>query len=180
MTPGTTSTNPADVYRYLLPEERVLAVVRQHPAVLTFPLAAALGGLLAATAVSQIPHVASSALLIVWIFAALLIARLILAVMNWSIYYIVLTEDRMLVLSGLFNRTVIVVRLTDLENLTFERSSTGRITGHGSMTIGPSGAPQAVIDFVPYPDRLYLHIRMIINGTYRQETTLREEDPFQE
>jgi hypothetical protein len=178
MISNTTFTGPADVSRYLLVEERVLAAVRQHPAVLTFPLAAALGGLLAATAVSQIPHASSPALLIVWIFTGLLVARLILAVASWSIYYIVLTKDRMLVLSGLFTRTVIVVRLTDLENLTFERSSTGRITGHGSMTIGPSGAPQAVIDFVPYPERLYLEIRQIINGTYRE--TYREDDPYEE
>jgi uncharacterized membrane protein YdbT with pleckstrin-like domain len=149
--------------------ERYVLTVRQHPAVLALPLAASLGGLLAAIAVSQIPHVAGSALLVVWILTVLLLARLILAILNWMVYYVVLTEDRLFVLSGVFNRAVVIVRLLDLENMTFERSSTGRITGHGSLTIGPGGAPQTVITYVPYPEQLYLQIRSIISGQYGQE-----------
>lgn len=163
------ASGPADVSRYLLPGEARRVTVRQHPAVLTMPLAAALGALLAAIAVSQIPHVAKSAQLAVWILTAFLIARLILAVLNWMVYYVVLTEERLLVLSGFFNRTVVVIRLTDLENMTFERSSTGRITGHGSLTIGPGGAPQTVIYYVPYPEQLYLEIRNIISGKHGEE-----------
>lgn len=155
---------PADVDRYLLPDEGQVVTVKQHPAVLSMPLGAALGGLLAAIAVSQIPHVAKSARLAVWILTVFLIARLIQAVLNWMVYYVVLTKARLLVLSGFFNRTVVVIRLTDLENMTYERSSTGRITGHGSpLTIGPGGAPQTVIDYVPYPEQLYLEIRGIIS-----------------
>lgn len=162
-------SGPADVDRYLIPGESPLVTVRQHPAVLTMPLAAALGGLLAAIAVSQVPHVAESAHLAVWILTAFLIARLIMAVLNWMVYYVVLTKDRLLVLSGFFNRTVVVIRLLDLENMTFERSSTGRITGHGSLTIGPGGAPQTIIDYVPYPEQLYLEIRGIISGFHGEE-----------
>ena len=163
------TARPSDVDRYLLPREITLVTVRQHPAVLTLPLAAALGGLLAAIAVSQIPHVAKPAQLAVWTLTAFLIARLILAVLNWMVYYVVLTKDRLLVLSGVFNRTVVVIRLPDLENMTFERSSTGRITGHGSLTIGPGGAPQTVIDYVPYPEQIYLEIRSIISRNYGEE-----------
>jgi uncharacterized membrane protein YdbT with pleckstrin-like domain len=162
-------SSPSDVNRYLLPLETMLASVRQHPAVLTMPSATALGGLLAAIAVSQIPHVARSAQLTVWILTAFLIARLILAVLNWLVYYVVLTEDRLLVLSGFFNRTVVVIRLPDLENMTFQRSSTGRITGHGSLTIGPGGAPLAVIDYIPYPEQLYLMIRGAMSGIHEEE-----------
>jgi hypothetical protein len=158
-----------DVSRYLLPLETIVVTVRQHPAVLTMPAATAAGGLLAAIAVSQIPHVAMPAELTVWILTAFLIARLILAVLNWLVYYVVLTQDRLLVLSGYFNRTVVVIRLPDLENMTFERSPTGRITGHGSLTIGPGGAPQAVIDYIPYPEQLYLTIREAISGIHDQE-----------
>jgi uncharacterized membrane protein YdbT with pleckstrin-like domain len=165
---STAPSEPSDVYRYLLPLETMLATVRQHPAVLTMPSATAVGGLLAAIAVSQIPHVAMPAELTVWILTAFLIARLILALLNWLVYYVVLTQDRLLVLSGYFNRTVIVIRLPDLENMTFERSPTGRITGHGSLTIGPGGSPQTVIDYVPYPEQLYLMIREVISGIQEQ------------
>ena len=119
---SATSRAPADVGRYLLPREIPIITVRQHPAVLTLPLAAALGGLLAAIAVSQIPHIVEPAQLAVWILTAFLNARLILAVLNWMGYYVVVTKDRLLVLSGVFNRTVVVIRLLDLENMTFERS----------------------------------------------------------
>jgi hypothetical protein len=169
MKQNITSSAPADINRYLLPKENLVVTVRQHPAVLTMPLAAGLGGLLAAIAVSQIPHVAKPAQLAVWILTAFLIARLFLAVLNWMVYYVVLTKDRLLVLSGLFNRTVVVIRLPDLENMTFERSSTGRITGHGSLTIGPGRAPQTVITYVPYPEQLYLEIRSIISRNHGEE-----------
>ncbi len=174
----STSGPPPDVDRYLLPDESQVVTVRQHPAVLTLPLAAGLGGLLAAIAVSQIPHVANTAQLAVWILTAFLIARLILAVLNWTVYKVVLTKDRLLVLSGFFNRTVVVIRLPDLENMTFERSSTGRLTGHGSLTIGPGGAPQTVIDYVPYPEQLYLEIRRIISGNHgkKEEEEEKEEE----
>jgi Bacterial PH domain len=160
---------PAGVDRYLLPAERQVITVRQHPAVLSLPLGAALGGLLAAIAVSQIPHVAKSARLAVWILTVFLITRLIQASLNWMVYYVVLTKDRLLVLSGFFNRTVVVIRITDLENMTYERSSTGRISGHGSLTIGPGGAPQTVIDYVPYPEQLYLEIRGLIGQRGKED-----------
>jgi uncharacterized membrane protein YdbT with pleckstrin-like domain len=171
---------PADVSRYLLPGEVASVTVQQHPAVLAMPLAASLGGLLAAIAASEIPRVSNPVHLTVWILTAFLIARLILAFLNWMVYFVVLTTDRLLVLSGVFNRTVVVIRLIDLENMTFERSSTGRITGHGSLTIGPGGSPQTVIDYVPYPEQLYLEIRSIISGHYRESDdkadSMEEED----
>lgn len=160
---------PPDVNKYLLPGEQAKVTVRQHPAVLAMPLGAALGGLLAAIAVSQIPHFSEPALLVVWALIFFLVVRLVLAFSNWMVYYVVLTEDRLLVLSGFFNRRVVVIRLLDLENITFERSSTGRITGHGSLTIGPRGAPLTVIDYVPYPEQLYLEIRFIISGSREEE-----------
>jgi hypothetical protein len=143
------------------------------------PLAAALGGLLAAIAMSQIPHVTKPVQLAVWILTAFLIARLILAFFNWTVYWVVLTQDRLLVLSGVFNRTVVVTRLLDLENMTFQRSPAGRISGHGSLTIGPGGAPQTIIDYVPYPEQLYLEIRGIISG-YRGESDDSETDGEEE
>lgn len=173
---NTSPRAPADVNRYLLPTEAPAVTVRQHPAVLTMPLAAALGALLAAIAVSQIPHIAQLARFAVLILTVFLFARLILAFLNWMFYWVVLTEDRLLVLSGVFNRVVVVVRLIDLENMTFERSSTGRITGHGSLTIGPGGAPQTVIDYVPYPEQLYLEIRAIISGHHREEEEEKGEE----
>jgi uncharacterized membrane protein YdbT with pleckstrin-like domain len=164
---------PRDALKYLLPMEVLHATIRQHPAVLTMPLAAALGGLLAAIAGSLVPHVAGSVRLVVWMLTAFLFARLVLALLNWMAYCVVLTKERLLVVSGVFNQRVVVIRLVDLENMTYERSSTGRITGHGSLIIGPGGSPQTVIEYIAYPEELYLQVREIVG---RRELAMSEEE----
>ena len=73
-----TDTVPASVNRYLLPHERQVITVHQHPAVLIRPIFEVLVGLAIAGWLSNaLAHGNSTALLVIWILWALLLLRLL-------------------------------------------------------------------------------------------------------
>jgi hypothetical protein len=153
---------PASVNRYLLPKERQVISVRQHPALLISPLAATFGGLLAAIAATGISG-GETPKLVAWLLLVFLILRFMLLVVTWTVQYIVVTNERMLFVTGLINRKVESVPRASLVNLTLDRSSQGRRLGYGTFTIG-YGADRVVIDYIPYPEQLYLEINGLLYG----------------
>lgn len=160
LAPPAGSTVPASVNRYLLPRELQVITVRQHPAILITPLAAAVGGLLAAIAATEISgH--ETPRLIAWLLLAFLFLRLLLLIATWFVQFIVVTNERMLFVTGLINRKVESVPRASLINLTLDRSSQGRRLGYGTFTVG-YGAERVVIDYIPYPEQLYLEINGLL------------------
>ena len=158
--PPTGYTSPASVNRYLLPSERQVITVRQHPAILITPLAAAAGGLLAAIAATEISgH--ETPRLVAWLLVAFLFLRLLLLIGTWLVQFIAVTNERMLFVTGLINRKVESVPRASLINLTLDRSSQGRRLGYGTFTVG-YGAERVVIDYIPYPEQLYLEINGLL------------------
>ena len=149
---------PAAASRYLLPDERQVITVRQHPAKLLPPLTAAVGGLLAAVAVGVISNRVTSAHYVVWVLTAFLILRFVLDVLGWSVQYIVVTQRRLILTSGLAGRRVTVVPLVALRDLSFVRSAGGRVLGYGAFTFEAGGQTNTVIDYIPYPEQIYLEI----------------------
>jgi PH (Pleckstrin Homology) domain-containing protein len=156
------SALPTVAVRYLLPHERKIISVRQHPARLLPALAMAAGGLLAAAAVNGIAGGVPSARGVVWVLAGFLIARALLDVLVWSVQYIIITERRMILSSGLLGRNVTVLPLQALQNLAFARSAGGRVLGYGAFTFEADGQARAVIDYIPYPEQLYLEIYSLL------------------
>jgi hypothetical protein len=153
-----TASAPVAAARYLLPHEQSVITVRQHPAKLLPALTAAAGGLLAAVAVGVIREGVRSAHLVVWALAGLLILRFFADVMSWSVQYIVISEKRLILTSGLFGRRITVVPLPTLKDLAFARSTGGRLLGYGAFTFEGGGKANAVIDYIPYPEQIYLEI----------------------
>jgi Bacterial PH domain len=149
---------PASASRYLLPDERSVITVRQHPAKLLPPLTVAVGGLLAAVAVSAISAEVRSAHYVVWALAGFLILRLVLDVLGYSVQYIVVTSRRMILTSGVSGRRVTVIPLVALRDLSFVRSTGGRVLGYGAFTFDAGGQSTTVIDYIPYPEQIYLEI----------------------
>jgi hypothetical protein len=156
---------PSGVSKYLLPSESFCIVVRQHPALLLSPGVAASGGLLIATVVSEFPRDPHLALTTVWLCEAFLILRFFFVVLNWRVQYIVVTNQRLMLLSGPFNRRITTIALQELGDLTFERSYAGVMLGYGALTIESGGRSQTLVDYVPYPEQIYLEVRDIVFGT---------------
>jgi uncharacterized membrane protein YdbT with pleckstrin-like domain len=128
-------------------EERVCLDARPHGVVLARPLAQALllvaagGVLLALPWPSQVP----GALLV--IAGALLTLR---AVWLWERTRLVVTTEKLFVVSGTLRRHASAVRLRSVENLELEQSLPGRLLGYGTLTAG-----SLEIDHVPEPRDVY-------------------------
>src|SRR6266581_1496736 len=145
VTPGDTA--PASVNRYLLPGERQVITVRLHPAILLGPIIIVLVGLvIAGVLTSSIAKSNHGALDLIWFIWALLLARLIWKVANWSVDFFVLSSKRLL--------------LNKVTDMRFERSMNGRFLGYGTFILETAGQDQAFreVDFIPYPEQLYLEV----------------------
>jgi membrane protein YdbS with pleckstrin-like domain len=160
---ATDQKGVGDVDRYLLPHEQQVITVRQHPAVLIGPSVLALDGLLAAgvltATVLQGPLVT-----VVWIVWLVLFARMIWKAIDWALSFFVVTSHRFLLTSGVMMRKVAMLPLVKVTDMTFQRSSLGRLLGFGTFILESAGQDQALtmIDHIPYPEQLYLEVCALI------------------
>jgi uncharacterized membrane protein YdbT with pleckstrin-like domain len=156
-----TDTVPATVNRYLLPHERQVISVHQHPAVLIRPIFEVLLGLAIAGWISNsFTHGNSTAILIIWLLWAILLLRLAWKVLDWSLTYFVITSQRLLLAKGFVQRKVDMMPLTKVTDMSFNRSATGQLLGFGEFVVESAGQDQALrhIDHLPYPEQLYLEV----------------------
>jgi uncharacterized membrane protein YdbT with pleckstrin-like domain len=156
-----TDTVPASVNKYLLPHERQVITVHQHPAVLIRPIFECLVGLAIAGWLSiAVVHGNRDVLLVIWLVWLILLFRLVGKVIDWSLNYFVVTSQRMLLAQGVITRKVNMMPLTKVTDMSFERSTLGRILGYGRFNLESAGQDQAlkIVDYLPYPEQLYLEV----------------------
>ena len=147
---------PASVSRYLLPHERSVIAVRKHPAELAGPLILVFGGLAAAgelTRRSVRPKIVWGAYLSVLLYSLQRAAA-------WQGTYFAVTEVRMIQVSGFMVRKVAMMPLARVTDMSLRRSALGRLLGYGEFIVESAGEEQALrsIDFLPYPEQLYLEV----------------------
>jgi len=133
-------------------------------------LATAMGGLLAAITVSTVSGGTETTKLVVWILTTFLILRLIWTAYSWSVQLIVITQRRFILISGITNRKVAFTELPDLKKMTFERSFAGRMLGYGTYRIGPDGADQLVINYIPYSEQLTQELNELLYKDGKEES----------
>jgi uncharacterized membrane protein YdbT with pleckstrin-like domain len=154
-------TVPASVYKHLLPHERQVITVRFHPAVLIRPVAEVLGGLAIAGLLSTtVAHGNSAVMLVIWIAWLVLVVRLLFKIYEWLEDYFVVTSQRLLLAKGIFTRTVNMMPLGKVTDMSFRRSTMGRLLGYGEFVVESAGQDQALrrVDHLPYPEQLYLEV----------------------
>ena len=156
-----TDTVPASVNRYLLPHERQVITVHQHPAILIKPIFWVLIGLALAGWLSN--SVASGnglVLLIIWILWGILFLNLAVRVWEWAVTYFVVTSQRFVLATGVITRKVNMMPLAKVTDMTFQRSPMGRVLGFGEFILESAGQDQALtnVDYLPYPEQLYLEV----------------------
>ena len=157
------------VGRYLLPDEREVVRARSHPAALLQPLVLALGGIVAATAVTMADHDSRLARILAWILVIFLLCRLLLLAATWSVQVVVVTSTRLMLISGFFNVRVTSFDVQDLRYCTFERSFGGRVLGYGTITFDAAGRNRTLVEFLPYPEQIYLVINGIISPGFSDD-----------
>jgi uncharacterized membrane protein YdbT with pleckstrin-like domain len=156
-----TDTVPASVNRYLLPHERQVITVHQHPAILIRPIFEVLIGLAIAGWLSNsVANGNSTAILVIWVLWGLILLRLVIKVWEWVETYFVVTSQRFLLASGIVTRKVNMMPLAKVTDMSFQRSAMGRLLGYGEFILESAGQDQALtkVDHLPYPEQLYLEV----------------------
>src|SRR6202521_4146391 len=97
-----TDTVPTSVNKYLLPHERQVITVHQHPAILIRPIFEVLIGLAIAGWLSNaVAHGNGAVILVIWILWAIVFLRLVVKVFEWGETYFVVTSQRFLLATGI-------------------------------------------------------------------------------
>ena len=160
LVPGT-DTVPNAVNKYLLPHEHQVITVRKHPAVLLRPIGVTLLGLVIAAVISTtVAQHNADVVGFVWIVWAVLLVWLAYKVWEWSQDYFIVTSRRMLLATGVVTRKVAMMPLVKVTDMSFQRSSLGRLLGYGEFILESAGQDQALrrVDHIPYPEQLYLEV----------------------
>ncbi|MFB4299930.1 PH domain-containing protein [Actinomadura sp. NTSP31] len=149
------------VDRYLMSYEGRVIAVRRHPAVLLLPAVIVVATLIACGAVSAVTG-------IVWVWLVWLptLGYLVWKVAAWSIQFFLVTEHRVMLISGVLNRTVAMMPLAKVTDIALERSVAGRMLGYGEFILESAGQKQALrnVGYMPYPEQLYLEVSSVIFG----------------
>jgi uncharacterized membrane protein YdbT with pleckstrin-like domain len=156
-----TDTVPASVNRYLLPHERQVISVHEHPAVLIPPIALVLLGLAIAGWLSNsVANGNGTAILVIWLLWAVLLGWLGVKIWDWAVNYFVVTSQRLILAKGVIVRKVGMLPLGKVTDMSFQRTTIGRILGYGEFIVESAGQDQALrnVRFIPYPEQLYLEV----------------------
>ena len=126
---------------------------------LLVPSAQTIGGLLVAAVLSATFLRGDTVFAaVIWLAWAVLLVRLVWKAINWAVDYFVITSERILLTSGVFTRSVAMMPLSKVTDMSFHRSFAGRMLGYGEFVVESAGLDSVlrVVDHVPYPEQLYL------------------------
>ena len=84
----------------------------------------------------------------------------------------------MILVSGFMVRKVAMMPLARVTDMSFQRSALGRLLGYGEFIVESAGEEQALrsIDFLPYPEQLYLEVCGLVFPDAVAETQQDKDD----
>ncbi|WP_116452567.1 PH domain-containing protein [Blastococcus litoris] len=153
-----------DVEKYLLPDETAVVATRRHWAVLIEPTVKFLPVFVAGAWLLLFDpenRVTSSAGLLV-IVAALVYYGL--RVGEWWMRHFIVSTRRVLLTSGVIVRTVTLLPLRRITDLTWKETLLGQVLGYGTFRFESAGQQQALseITFLPGADVLYRRVSALL------------------
>jgi uncharacterized membrane protein YdbT with pleckstrin-like domain len=149
---------PKELDRYLVPDERIVLIHREHWIALAEPILVTVAWLFLLgwldQSVSLKNHVLFDAAMWVWFF---LIARLIWKLIDWKTDLFIATDRRLLKTYGIISRQVAMMPLAKVTDMSYVRTIPGKAMGYGTFRLESAGQDQALstIKFVPNPDYTY-------------------------
>ncbi len=161
-----TDTVPTSVGRYLLPYERHVISVREHPVVLLWRALAVLAGLaLAGWLTNDLPKGNNTTtLVIIWVLWGAVLVWLLVKIADWWVHYFVVTSKRLVLSTGVLLKRVNAIPLDKITDIEFRQTQTGRLFGYGAFEVyAPNQDPRMrTFRFLPYPAQLYLEVSGLI------------------
>ena len=162
---GDADSVPGSVGRYLLPYERHVISVREHPVVLLGRAVAVLAGLaLAGWLSNSVANGNNTTILIIWILWLVLLGWLVIKIIDWWVHYFVVTSKRLVLATGVLLRRVNAIPLDKVTDIEFRQSQTGRLLGYGTLEVFAQNQDPRMrtFRFLPYPGQLFLEVSGLI------------------
>jgi uncharacterized protein YjbI with pentapeptide repeats len=147
---------PGWLREYLFPGEPIALVVRLHPIVVLLPGMLFVVGLVAALALTAGQNGVAYSSKLIWPLCAVLFLWAIWRIVCWRFTYFVVTENRLILATGVFNKNIQMMSLAKVTDIKLHRTLLGRALDYGKLVIESAGqeGPQSSVTFVPYPDEL--------------------------
>jgi membrane protein YdbS with pleckstrin-like domain len=169
---GSTSDVPRsararrDVEKYLLPDEKAVIVTRRHWAVLLGPTVKSIPALLAGgwlLILDPKNRFTSSVGLIVIVAASIYYG---LRVTEWWMRHFIVSRRRILLTSGVIARTVTLLPLRRITDLTWQETLLGQVLNYGTFRFESAGQDQALrhLTFLPDAPDLYRRVSGLLFG----------------
>jgi hypothetical protein len=158
---------PRDPDDYLLDTERRVIRIRRHWAVLLWDTFQAAALLAICVLVSYLlPPALWVVQNVLWYAALLVVLQFAYKVMEWWVERLVVTDKRFVMTTGVFTTKVLMMPLSKVTDLTYERTVAGRMMGYGTMVVESAGQIQALnkIDYLPQPEAFYDTISELVFG----------------
>lgn len=162
---GDTDPVPGSVGKYLLPSERHVISVREHPIVLVWRALAVLAGLaLAGWLSNSVANGNTTAIVIIWLLWLVVVIWLVVRIVSWWVHYTVVTSKRLVLATGVLLRRVNAIPLDKITDIEFRQTQTGRLFGYGTFEVFSAGQDPRMktFKFLPYPAQLYLEVSGLI------------------
>ena len=156
-----------DVEKYLLPGEKAVVVTRRHWAVLLEPTVKFLPMLLIGGWLLQFDPTnrVTSSVGLVLLLAAIVYYGLRLA--EWWMRHFIVSKRRVLLTSGVIVRTVTLLPLRRITDLTWQETLLGQVLGYGTFRFESAGQDQALrhLTFMPDAQRRYRQVSELLFGS---------------
>ena len=162
---------PRDPDEYLLDTERRVIRVRFHWAILAWDTFEAIALLAVCVMVSYLlPPQGWLIQNVLWYIALAVVLHYAYVVLFWWVERIVVTDQRILMTTGLFTTKVLMMPIGKVTDLSYERTLNGRMLGYGTMVVESAGQIQALnrIDYLPKPEQFYDAISQLVFTTKEQ------------
>jgi hypothetical protein len=162
-----------DAEKYLLPHEHPPVVAtRRHWAVLIEPIAKGLPLLVAGGWLLLLDprnRVSTTAGFLVLVGVAVYLA---LRIGEWWMRHFLVTNRRVLLTSGIIVRTVALLPLRRITDLTYKETLVGQVLGYGTFRFESAGQQQALseITYLPRADLLYRKVSNLLFGADGADT----------
>jgi uncharacterized membrane protein YdbT with pleckstrin-like domain len=167
-----------DADKYLLPDEPPVIATRRHPAVLVRPVVRGLPVLVIGGWLLQLDpaNPVSSTVGLLAVLGAL--GYVGLHVGEWWVRHFLITRRRVLLTSGVIIRTVAVMPLRRITDLTWKETFFGQLLGYGTFRFESAGQKQGLdeITYLPHAAALYRRVSELMFGNDVSTTRFTDDE----
>jgi hypothetical protein len=143
--------------------EKKLPTLRRHSAILIGPISLTLLGLMAAGNLSTtIARGNGLHGLLIWLAWSALVLRLIWKIFDWWVGYIVVTSDRIIVVSGILRRKITAIWLAQVTAVEVKRRISSRFFGYGEFVFHSQCPALVALDYVPFPEQVEMELKDLV------------------